>query len=145
MSREEIGTLIVVILKARNLNDKHKFRKQDVFAKVSLNGAFGSLGGTGHLAFDFWAVLTLVRLGVEQKTKVDVKGGQHPVWDDEVRFPVYKAVTGKFRTAEISVWSKEPRDDDLLGKASLDISKIIETGEFDGAHIVCCPLSTSSR
>ncbi|TEB18591.1 hypothetical protein FA13DRAFT_1648459, partial [Coprinellus micaceus] len=106
MSREEIGTLIIVILKARNLNDKHKFRKQDVFAKIGLNGE---------------------RL----KTKVDIKGGQHPVWDDEVRFPVLKAETGKFRSLEISCWSKEPRDEDLLGKATLDISKIIQTGEFD--------------
>jgi hypothetical protein len=28
----------VVVLKARNLNDKHKFRKQDAFAKITLNG-----------------------------------------------------------------------------------------------------------
>lgn len=38
MSKEEIGTLIVVVLKARNLIDKHTFRKQDVLAKVALNG-----------------------------------------------------------------------------------------------------------
>lgn len=36
---ETLGTLIVVLLKARNLNDKHKFRKQDVFAQASLNGS----------------------------------------------------------------------------------------------------------
>jgi hypothetical protein len=34
---ELIGTLIVVLLKAKNLNDKH-FRKQDVYAKATLNG-----------------------------------------------------------------------------------------------------------
>lgn len=34
---EEIGTLIVVLLKAKNLNDKH-FRKQDVYAAATLNG-----------------------------------------------------------------------------------------------------------
>lgn len=33
----EIGTLIIVILKARNLNDNH-FRKQDVYAQATLNG-----------------------------------------------------------------------------------------------------------
>ena len=33
----EIGTLIIIILKAKNLNDKH-FRKQDVYAQVTLNG-----------------------------------------------------------------------------------------------------------
>jgi len=36
----ELGTLIVVLLKARNLNDKRSFRKQDVFAKATLNGEF---------------------------------------------------------------------------------------------------------
>lgn len=34
---EQIGTLIVVLLKAKNLNDKH-FRKQDVYAQGTLNG-----------------------------------------------------------------------------------------------------------
>ena len=33
-----LGTLIVVLLKARNLNDKHSFRKSDVFAQAILNG-----------------------------------------------------------------------------------------------------------
>lgn len=36
----ELGTLIVVLLKARNLNDKHSFRKQDVFAQATLNSEF---------------------------------------------------------------------------------------------------------
>ena len=34
---ERQGTLIVVLLKAKDLNDKH-FRKQDVFAQATLNG-----------------------------------------------------------------------------------------------------------
>jgi hypothetical protein len=33
-----LGTLIVVVLKARNLNDKHSLYKQDVFAQITLNG-----------------------------------------------------------------------------------------------------------
>jgi len=31
----ELGTLVVVVLKARNLNDKHTFHKQDVFAQIA--------------------------------------------------------------------------------------------------------------
>lgn len=34
---EQLGTLIVVFLKAKNLNDKH-FRKQDAYAQATLNG-----------------------------------------------------------------------------------------------------------
>lgn len=40
-SKEDLlGTLIVVLLKARNLLDKHSFRKSDVFAQAILNGNF---------------------------------------------------------------------------------------------------------
>lgn len=38
MSKEELGTLIVVILKGRNLIDKHSFYKQDVYCQAALNG-----------------------------------------------------------------------------------------------------------
>ena len=43
---ERIGTLIVVVLKAKNLIDRHSFYKQDVFCQISLNGAH-SVGGKG--------------------------------------------------------------------------------------------------
>ena len=39
----ELGTLIVVLLKARNLNDKHSFWKQDVFAQAILNSELRQL------------------------------------------------------------------------------------------------------
>lgn len=103
---EELGTLICVILKAQNLNDKHSFYKQDVFAQVTLNG-------------------------VTKKTKVDIKGGQHPVWDDEVRYPIMKDPSSKYRKLEVSCWAKEPRTDDLLGKGVVDIEETLKTGEFD--------------
>ena len=54
---EVIGTLIVVVLKARNLRDKHSFSKQDPFAKVAISG-------------------------IAQQTKIDKRGGQHPLWDE---------------------------------------------------------------
>ncbi|KAJ3834987.1 hypothetical protein F5878DRAFT_664279 [Lentinula raphanica] len=109
---EEIGTLIVVVLKAQNLNDKHFF-KQDVYAQVS----FG---------------------GTTKKTKIDYKGGQHPVWDAELRFPVMKSTTNKFRELEVSCYAKEHRDDTLLGEAKVDMSTTLKSGEFDG---MCCLLN----
>ncbi|PIL35712.1 hypothetical protein GSI_02442 [Ganoderma sinense ZZ0214-1] len=105
MSRE-IGTLIVVVLKARNLRDKHTITKQDVYTQASLNK-------------------------VEKKTATDVKGGQHPVWDEELRFPIVKAANDETRKLEIVIYSKEPRQDDLVGKGSVDISETLKTGEFD--------------
>ncbi|KAF9448316.1 hypothetical protein P691DRAFT_52960 [Macrolepiota fuliginosa MF-IS2] len=107
MSKEaEIGILTVVVLKARNLIDKHSFYKQDVFAQVALNGT-------------------------SKDTHVDFKGGQHPVWDAELRFPIMKAASDKTRKLEVSCFSKERRSDDLLGKGSVDISDTLKTGEFD--------------
>ncbi|KAF9484377.1 hypothetical protein BDN70DRAFT_928442 [Pholiota conissans] len=101
-----LGTLIVVLLKARNLLDKHSFRKSDVFAQAILNGA-------------------------EKRTHVDIKGGQHPEWDGEVRFPILKNSAAKYRKMEISCFSVEPRSEDLMGKATVDISETLRTGEFD--------------
>ncbi|KAF8640239.1 hypothetical protein AX16_010135 [Volvariella volvacea WC 439] len=105
-SDQEIGTLVVVVLKAQNLIDKHSFYKQDVYAKVTLNGK-------------------------EQKTKVDVKGGQHPVWDEELRFPIFKATGDKYRKLEVSCYSKEHRSDDHLGTGSIDVVDTLKSGEFD--------------
>ncbi|KAI0768135.1 hypothetical protein BD413DRAFT_614789 [Trametes elegans] len=106
MSSDEIGTLVVVVLKARNLHDKHRFYKQDAFAQATLNKTI-------------------------KKTQVDVKGGQHPVWDEELRFPILKNVSDETRKLEVSCWSKEPRTDECLGRGTVDISETLKTGEFD--------------
>ncbi|KAF8802443.1 hypothetical protein BYT27DRAFT_7196627 [Phlegmacium glaucopus] len=104
----ELGTLIIVLLKARNLNDKHSFRKQDVVAQATLNG-------------------------VQKRSHVDVRGGQHPEWDSEVRFTVLKGngPGGKNRKLEVACYSQESKSEDLLGKATVDISDTLNTGEFD--------------
>jgi hypothetical protein len=107
----ELGTLVVVVLKARNLNDKHSFHKQDVFAQIALNGP-------------------------PKRTTVDIKGGQHPVWDEEVRISVSNDPSEKNRTLEVSCWAKERKVDDLLGQGKVDITETLQTGEFDGTlHI----------
>jgi Ca2+-dependent lipid-binding protein len=51
---DTIGTLVIVVLKAINLPDKHTFSKQDPYATISLSGK-------------------------KKQTGVEVKGGQHPV------------------------------------------------------------------
>ena len=96
----ELGMLIVVVLKARNLIDKHSFYKQDVFAQVSLNRT-------------------------ELQTPVVVKGGQHPVWDAELRVPVMRKATDKTRTLLVSCWSREHKKNDLLGELSFPDSMFL--------------------
>lgn len=105
---KELGTLVVVVLKARNLPDNH-FYKQDVYTKVTLQGT-------------------------TKQTRTELKGGQHPEWDDELRFPVVEKSGSKTFTMEITCWSKEPRRDDVVGKGELDITETLRTGEFDGAY-----------
>ncbi|KAI9637599.1 uncharacterized protein MKK02DRAFT_43525 [Dioszegia hungarica] len=59
----ELGTLIVVVGKARNLPNKSRFGKQDPFCAVRLQSD-------------------------KQRTKAIKRGGQHPEWDEELRFTV---------------------------------------------------------
>ncbi|KIY73556.1 hypothetical protein CYLTODRAFT_416935 [Cylindrobasidium torrendii FP15055 ss-10] len=105
MASSELGTLVVIVLKGQHLIDKHSFYKQDVRAEAT----FG---------------------GTTEKTEVDVKGGQHPVWDFEMRFPIPTAGT---RTLEVSAWCVESgsRSDELLGTGTVDITETLKTGEFD--------------
>lgn len=106
-SEKEIGTLVVVVLKARNLQDKHTFYKQDVFAQISLGDN-------------------------TKKTPVEEKGGQHPVWDAELRFHIYESTAQKNKMMRVACYSKEPRSEDLVGQAEVDITETLRTGEFDG-------------
>ncbi|KAJ7911503.1 hypothetical protein B0H13DRAFT_2009752 [Mycena leptocephala] len=101
----ELGTLVIVVLKAKNLNDKY-FWKQDVFAQVGLNGE-------------------------TKRTKVDIKGGQHPMWDEEIRFPIMKGTGDKSRKLEVSCWAKEPKKEDSIGQGFVDLAETLKTGEFD--------------
>lgn len=108
MSKENnLGTLVVVVLKAQHLIDNHTFYKQDPYAKLSLSGA-------------------------TKQTPPDPKGGQHPVWDAELRFPISKDASKNNRTLTISVFSEEKKEDSLLGEGSVDITDTLKTGEFDG-------------
>ena len=123
----ELGTLIVVVLKARNLIDKHSFYKQDVFAQISINQT-------------------------ELRTPVEVKGGQHPIWDAELRVPVMRNATDRTRMLVVSCWSREHKKNDLLGEQAawlqsfqlissctgegkVDISETLKTKEFDGMGV----------
>ena len=67
---------------------------------------------------------------------MDLRGGQHPEWDSEVRFTVLKenGPGGKNRKLEVSCYCQGPKTEDLLGGATVDISDTLKTGEFDGEY-----------
>jgi len=107
---KELGTLVIVVLKAQHLIDNHTFYKQDPYVKLSLSGA-------------------------TKQTPVDPKGGQHPVWVlgcwaalshrkgpvEEQQNPRYFCVLGG------------EKEDELLGEATVDITDTLKFGEFGGA------------
>ncbi|KAI6039821.1 C2 domain-containing protein, partial [Pisolithus marmoratus] len=105
---KQIGTLVVVVLKARHLHQP-SFYKQDPYAQVTL-------------------------CGQTKKTNVAPKGGQHPEWDDEFRFPVY-ADPGKDRenrVLEVACYKQETKAEDvLLGRGTVDIEETLKAGEYD--------------
>jgi C2 domain len=74
----------------------------------------------------------VTKSGTAKRTQVDVKGGQHPVWDAELRFPVLTNTAEKYRKLEVACYCKEHKSEDLLGSGSVDITETLKTGEFDG-------------
>ncbi|KAF4574821.1 hypothetical protein EYR36_006171 [Pleurotus pulmonarius] len=127
----EIGTLIVVVLKARHLPNKRHIGKQDPYCVVELNG-------------------------VKFKTKAIKRGGQHPEWDEEFRFtlhedtedvlartnddgspptpPMKSDKTPRIKGAKamsVACYADDPREPDLIGESSVDLTEVLTKGETD--------------
>ncbi|KAJ7897036.1 hypothetical protein B0H14DRAFT_389248 [Mycena olivaceomarginata] len=123
----EIGTLIVIILKANHLPNKRNFGKQDPFCLVSLNGE-------------------------EQRTKAIKRGGQHPEWDEEIRFKLYEDALmpdgpdgapsplppkdGRRNikggtVMKLSCFANNFREPSLIGQADVDLTEVLTKGETD--------------
>ncbi|KAI8391139.1 C2 domain-containing protein [Radiomyces spectabilis] len=68
------------------------------------------------------------RLGeVAKKTKTDYRGGQHPLWDDQVNIPVPEGKT-KMR---VQLFDEDSKREDLISEGEIDITKAITEGEAD--------------
>ncbi|KAH8914875.1 hypothetical protein BT69DRAFT_1231254, partial [Atractiella rhizophila] len=123
-----LGTIVVIPIKARNLPNKQKIGKQDPYCQLS----YGS---------------------ISKKTKVDKRGGQHPVWDEEFRFDIWEDLEEAFEESGVSIngkggvgntssernnrllkiacYADDTRDPDLIGEGTLDIGPTLKKGEFD--------------
>ncbi|KAI0356651.1 hypothetical protein OH77DRAFT_1452642 [Trametes cingulata] len=130
-----IGTLIVVILKARNLPNKRHIGKQDPYCQVIFNGE-------------------------KRRTKAIKRGGQHPEWDEEIRFELYEDTDdiphipelngdgpppppppksnakgppnvkgGKYMA--LACYAEDPREPDLIGETKVDLTEVLTKGETD--------------
>ncbi|KAL1743325.1 hypothetical protein HDZ31DRAFT_83507 [Schizophyllum fasciatum] len=130
----EIGTLIVVILKANHLPNKRHIGKQDPYCVVTVNGE-------------------------KRRTKAIKRGGQHPEWDEEIRFTLYedtddilqrtaredgtppppppkdnrkgpKNIKGG-KTMHMACFADDPREPDLIGETNVDLTEVLTKGETD--------------
>ncbi|TEB35493.1 hypothetical protein FA13DRAFT_1728302 [Coprinellus micaceus] len=130
----EIGTLIVVVLKANHLPNKRHIGKQDPYCVVTVNGE-------------------------KRRTKAVKRGGQHPEWDEEIRFTLYEdtedvlARTGartdgsppplppkagstvkKIKGGKImklACYADDSREPDLIGEADVNLTEVLTKGETD--------------
>ncbi|KAK7470857.1 hypothetical protein VKT23_002273 [Stygiomarasmius scandens] len=127
----EIGTLVVVILKANHLPNKRHIGKQDPYCAVTFNGE-------------------------TKRTKALKRGGQHPEWDEEVRFTIFeedeppklannngtppppppkggkgpqKIKGGK--TMKLACYADDIREPDFIGETSVDLREVLTKGESD--------------
>ncbi|KAL2152725.1 hypothetical protein VTH82DRAFT_5909 [Thermothelomyces myriococcoides] len=96
----EIGTLVLVIDRAKNLPNRKTIGKQDPYCAA--------------------------RLGKEaKKTSTDIRGGQTPRWDQELRFTVHDSPD--YYQIKVSVFNDDKKTE-LIGEAWIDLRDIIVPG-----------------
>nr|POF01383.1 ingression protein fic1 [Quercus suber] len=96
----EIGTLVLVVDRAKNLPNRKTMGKQNPYCAA--------------------------RLGKEaKKTETDKRGGQTPKWDQELRFTVHESPD--YDNLKISVFSEDKRTD-LIGEAWLGLTDVVVPG-----------------
>jgi hypothetical protein len=83
-----------------------------------------------------------------RKTRTDYRGGQHPIWDDQVPdFSVFSVVLKKAKTLfffkinipvpekknmiVVQVYDEDSKREDLISETEVDITKLLEDGEWD--------------
>ncbi|KAI1845104.1 hypothetical protein JX266_008651 [Neoarthrinium moseri] len=96
----EIGTLVLIVDRAKNLPNRKTIGKQDPY--------------------------TAARLGKEaKKTTTDVRGGQTPKWDQELRFTVHDSPD--YYQLKLSVFNDDKKTE-LIGETWIDLRDIVMPG-----------------
>ncbi|KAL5604925.1 hypothetical protein BROUX41_001744 [Berkeleyomyces rouxiae] len=96
----EIGTLVLIVDRAKNLPNRKTIGKQDPYCAA--------------------------RLGKEaHKTRTDIRGGQTPRWDQELRFKVHDSPD--YYQLKVSIFNDDKKTD-LIGETWVDLKDIIKHG-----------------
>ncbi|KAJ2969610.1 hypothetical protein NUW58_g9948 [Xylaria curta] len=108
----EIGTLVLIVDRAKNLPNRKTIGKQDPYCAA--------------------------RLGKEaKKTTTDIRGGQTPKWDQELRFTVHDSPD--YFQLKLSVFNDDKKTE-LIGETWIDLRDIIVQGggQSDQWHNLNC-------
>ncbi|KAL8832370.1 MAG: hypothetical protein Q9170_004906 [Blastenia crenularia] len=108
----EIGTLVVIVDRAKNLPNRKAMGKQDPYCAA--------------------------RLGKEaKKTETDKRGGQTPRWDQELRFTVHESPD--YYQLKVSVFNDDKKTE-LIGETRIALEDIIIPGggQNDTWHNLHC-------
>ncbi|KAK1756818.1 ingression protein fic1 [Echria macrotheca] len=108
----QIGTLVLVVDRAKNLPNRKTIGKQDPYCAA--------------------------RLGKEaKKTTTDIRGGQTPKWDQELRFTVHDSPD--YYQLKVSVFNDDKKTE-LIGESWIDLRDIIISGggQSDQWHQLAC-------
>ena len=97
--------------------------------------------------------------GEKRRTKAIKRGGQHPEWDEEIRFTLFEDVedvlartargdataplpppkddkkTKKIKggkTMKLACYADDPREPELIGETDVDLTEVLTKGETDG-------------
>ncbi|KAI0393317.1 hypothetical protein F5Y17DRAFT_432770 [Xylariaceae sp. FL0594] len=108
----EIGTLVLIVDRAKNLPNRKTIGKQDPYCAA--------------------------RLGKEaKKTTTDIRGGQTPKWDQELRFTVHESPD--YFQLKLSVFNDDKKTE-LIGETWIDLRDIIVQGggQSDQWHTLNC-------
>ncbi|KAL8989623.1 MAG: hypothetical protein Q9177_001533 [Variospora cf. flavescens] len=108
----EIGTLVIIVDRAKNLPNRKAMGKQDPYCAA--------------------------RLGKEaKKTETDKRGGQTPKWDQELRFTVHESPD--YYQLKVSCFNDDKRTE-LIGETRIGLEDIIVPGggQNDTWHTLYC-------
>ncbi|KAI7900669.1 C2 domain-containing protein [Cokeromyces recurvatus] len=72
-----------------------------------------------------------------QRTITDIRGGQHPTWDDQVVLPIPE----NKKKVVVQVYDEDGKRQELISECELDISKVLMEGEEDNWY----PLTYKGR
>ncbi|PWY90926.1 hypothetical protein BO70DRAFT_358396 [Aspergillus heteromorphus CBS 117.55] len=101
-----IGTLVVIVDRAKNLPNRKTMGKQNPYCAA--------------------------RLGKEaKKTETDLRGGQTPRWDQELRYTVHESPD--YFKLKVSVFNDDKKTD-LIGETMIDLKPLIIPGGSQNDH-----------